>query len=97
MLSALTPHERDEALNRLTGWTFDESRNALHRCFELDDFSAAFGLMVRIALEAEKCGHHPEWQNVYNRLQIWLTTHDVGNAVSTLDVKLANKINELIR
>lgn len=96
MPSALTSHQRDDALTQLPGWAFDESRNALYRPFEFDDFSEAFGLMTRIALEAEKCGHHPEWMNVYNRLQIWLTTHDVGNAVSALDIEFATRINKLV-
>ncbi|RZF63898.1 4a-hydroxytetrahydrobiopterin dehydratase [Sphingomonas populi] len=96
MPSALTSHERDDALTRLSGWAFDASRNALYRRFEFDDFSEAFGFMTRIALEAEKCGHHPEWLNVYNRLEIWLTTHDAGNAVSALDIELATRIAALI-
>lgn len=96
MLAALTSRERDEALTQLAGWAFDASRNALYRPFEFDDFSEAFGFMTRIALEAEKCGHHPEWLNVYNRLQIWLTTHDAGNAVSALDIELASRIRKLV-
>lgn len=93
---ALTSEERDDALGRLPGWVFDNDRNALYRRFEFADFSEAFGLMTRVALEAEKCGHHPEWLNVYNRLQIWLTTHDAGNAVTALDVELAARINRLV-
>lgn len=95
MSKALTSHERDKAVSQLTGWSF-ERRSALYRRFELADFSEAFGLMTRIALEAEKCGHHPEWQNVYNRPEIWLTTHDAGNAVSALDIELATRINTVV-
>lgn len=95
MVAALTPDKRDEALARLPDWTFDEDRNALHRSIEFTDFSEAFGTMTRIAIEAEKCGHHPEWFNVYNRLEIWLTTHDAGNAVSALDIELATRVSEL--
>jgi len=62
---------------------------------ELADFSEAFGLMTRIALEAEKADHHPEWHNVYRMLEIWLTTHDADNAVSSRDVAMAARINEL--
>lgn len=96
MIVALTPVERDEALSSLPGWAFDAARGALHRTIEFADFSEAFGTMTRIAIEAEKRGHHPEWSNVYNRLQIWLTTHDAGNAVSVLDVELAAKISSFL-
>jgi 4a-hydroxytetrahydrobiopterin dehydratase len=82
-------------LRVLPGWIYDEGRNALYRRIELDDFSAAFGLMAGIALEAEKSDHHPDWHNVYNRIEIWLTTHDAGNAVSRRDVDMAKTINRL--
>jgi len=93
MIAALTAQECEAALATLVGWTYDAARNALHRRFELANFSEAFGLMTRIALEAEKSDHHPEWHNVYNRLDIWLTTHDAGNAVSSRDVVMATRIN----
>jgi 4a-hydroxytetrahydrobiopterin dehydratase len=92
MIAALTPDERRKALEYLPAWSFDETRNALYRYAEFHDFAEAFGTMTRIAIEAEKVGHHPEWLNVYNRLEIWLTTHDAGNRVSAHDVDLATKI-----
>jgi 4a-hydroxytetrahydrobiopterin dehydratase len=96
MATELTPQERDAALARLPGWTFHQQENSLQRAFEFADFSEAFGVMTRIAIEAEKLGHHPEWRNVYNLLQIRLTTHDAGNAVTALDVALAERIGSFV-
>jgi len=93
MIAALTTDERTSALVDLPGWSYDEERASLYRLIEVQDFSQAFGLMARIALEAEKTDHHPDWRNVYNRLEIWLTTHDAGNAVSRRDVDMARIIN----
>lgn len=94
--TALTAVQREAALQTLPGWTFDSERNALRRRIKTSDFSEAFGLMTRIALEAEKADHHPEWHNVYNCLTIWLTTHDAGNAVSERDVAMATKIESFL-
>ncbi len=96
MIVALTPSERQDALANLPAWCFDQARNALYRCAEFDDFAEAFGTMTRIAIEAEKAGHHPEWLNIYNRLQIWLTTHDAGNRVSARDVAFASTIESFL-
>ncbi len=68
----------------------------LSREFVFDDFVAAFGFMSRVALLAEKAEHHPNWQNVYNRVSIQLTTHDAGNTVTDKDLALAQAINELV-
>lgn len=76
------------------GWSLDIQRDAITRKFKFDDFTAAFGFMTRVALWAEKWGHHPEWSNVYNNVSITLTTHDVGG-LSALDVKLARKIDTI--
>lgn len=95
MIHALTDGERRQALSTLPSWTYDEARQALYRHIEVDTFSTAFGLMTRIALEAERTNHHPEWSNVYNRLDIWLTTHDAGG-VSTRDIDLANAIDAML-
>ena len=91
----LTPDARSEALGSLPNWSYDPSRNALLRRIELEDFSAAFGLMSRIALAAEKTDHHPEWTNVYNRVDIWLTTHDAPG-VSRQDLNMAGVIDRLL-
>ncbi|WP_121116673.1 4a-hydroxytetrahydrobiopterin dehydratase [Croceibacterium ferulae] len=94
-IAALTPEQRAGALATLPGWTYDPARRAFHRALKLADFAEAMGLMMRIAVVAEKADHHPEWFNVYNRLEIWLTTHDAGD-VSQRDIALAQAINRFI-
>lgn len=94
-MDALTQDQRDAALKDLPRWTYDEGRKALHRQILCADFSAAFGIMTRVALAAETQDHHPEWSNVYNRIDIWLTTHD-ANGVSSRDVRLARTIDAII-
>jgi 4a-hydroxytetrahydrobiopterin dehydratase len=76
------------ALSQLTGWQAVEGRDAIAKSFRFKDFNAAFGFMTCVALEAEKRDHHPEWFNVYNRVEVVLTTHD-ADGVSALDVALA--------
>jgi 4a-hydroxytetrahydrobiopterin dehydratase len=88
----LNAEQLQDTLRLLSGWTYDESRKALFCEIVLEDFTEAFSLMTRIALVAEKADHHPEWANVYNRLSIWLTTHDAGG-VSEQDVQLAKAID----
>jgi 4a-hydroxytetrahydrobiopterin dehydratase len=78
----------DAALAQLTGWSAAEGRDAIHKIFRFKDFNAAFGWMTRIALAAEKLDHHPEWFNVYSRVEVVLATHD-ADGVTELDVKLA--------
>jgi 4a-hydroxytetrahydrobiopterin dehydratase len=73
-----------------------EENNTLYKKFEFADFSAAFGFMTRVALEAEKMNHHPKWTNVWNTVEIWLTTHDAGNTVTSKDRLLAERINHLV-
>jgi 4a-hydroxytetrahydrobiopterin dehydratase len=82
-----------EALKRLPGWTADDSgRDAIKRTFKFKDFNAAFGFMTRVALMADKLDHHPEWFNVYNRVEVTLATHD-ADGVTELDVELATFMN----
>jgi 4a-hydroxytetrahydrobiopterin dehydratase len=76
-------------------WT--EKDNALHGSFTFADFTEAFGFMARVALLAEKADHHPEWSNVYNKVEIKLTTHDAGNTVTEKDRKLADAIGRLTK
>jgi 4a-hydroxytetrahydrobiopterin dehydratase len=76
------------ALAELPGWSAAEGRDALTRTFRFASFSAAFGWMTRAALAAESLDHHPEWFNVYNRVDVTLATHDAGG-VTELDVRLA--------
>ena len=76
------------ALAQLTGWTAADGKDAIEKTFKFADFNAAFGFMTRVAIEADKRDHHPEWFNVYNRVEVTLTTHDCGG-VSERDVQLA--------
>ena len=80
------------ALSQLNGWQEVEGRDAIAKTFRFKDFNAAFGFMSRVALMAERLDHHPEWFNVYNRVEITLTTHDAGG-LSTRDVALATAID----
>ena len=73
-----------------------EADNKLYRSFEFKDFSQAFAFMTRVALEAEKMNHHPFWTNVYNKVEIWLNTHDAGDIVTDKDRKLSAKIDALV-
>ena len=76
------------ALQNLPSWAAVDGRDAIHKTFKFADFNAAFGFMTQVALLAEKMDHHPEWSNVYNRVEVVLTTHD-ANGVTDLDVRLA--------
>jgi 4a-hydroxytetrahydrobiopterin dehydratase len=76
------------ALAGLPGWSAAEGRDALVKIFKFADFNAAFGWMTRVALAAEKLDHHPEWFNVYSRVEVLLATHD-ADGVTELDVTLA--------
>ena len=73
-----------------------ENNNQLYKKFEFKDFSEAFGFMTRVALEAEKMNHHPLWTNVYNKVEIWLNTHDAGDIVTDKDRVLAKKIDGVL-
>lgn len=75
---------------------WEEKNNTLYRQFDFKDFSEAFSFMTRVALAAEKMDHHPKWTNVYNKVEIWLSTHDAGNVVTEKDKALAKIIDELV-
>ena len=75
---------------------WEEKNNTLYRKFEFKDFSEAFAFMTRVALAAEKMDHHPMWTNVYNKVEISLSTHDAGNIVTDRDRKLAKKIDAMV-
>jgi len=90
----LTSDERDAALADLPGWNLRGDGLAIERRFTFADFSQAFAFMTRIALLAEKADHHPEWSNVWNRVDIALTTHD-AKGLSRRDVDLAGAIDAL--
>ncbi len=82
------------ALASLPGWHYDAQRPALQRRYTFADFSAAFGFMTQVARLAEHMNHHPEWCNVYNRVDVVLTTHD-ARGVTALDVDMAQAMNTL--
>ncbi|WP_426956653.1 4a-hydroxytetrahydrobiopterin dehydratase [Muricoccus radiodurans] len=94
MVEPLSPARRSELSSLLPSWTPVEGRDAIRRRFRFADFNAAFGFMTRVALLAEKADHHPEWSNVWNRVEIVLTTHDAGG-LSERDVALAAAIDSL--
>ena len=94
MTDKLAGDERTEALAALAanGWQLVEGRDAITKTFKFKSFIEAWGWMSRMAINAEKMNHHPEWFNVYNRVEVTLTTHDAGG-LSALDVKLANEMD----
>jgi len=75
---------------------WEETNNKLYKKFQFSDFSEAFAFMTRVALEAEKMNHHPEWKNVWNTVEVWLSTHDAGDIVTDKDRKLSVKIDRLV-
>lgn len=88
MAEKLTGDARTRAIQGLDGWTEVAGRDAIAKTFTFKDFNAAFGFMTRAALLAEKTDHHPEWFNVYNRVEVTLATHDAGG-VTQKDITLA--------
>lgn len=95
MISKLTDAERAVALANLPEWISVNDPDGLRRLFTFTDFNQAFGFMARVALLAEKADHHPEWSNVYNRVDIMLTTHDAGG-LSQRDVDMAAAIDAIV-
>jgi len=95
-MSKLTPEEREKHLSPLlsTGWTVQANRDAIYKEFAFKNFNEAFGFMTRVALRAEEMDHHPEWFNVYNKVNITLSSHDVSG-LSQRDVKLATFIDKV--
>lgn len=82
------------ALSELDGWTRHENRPAIERHFQFADFNGAFGFMTQVALHAERLNHHPEWFNVWNRVEVVLSTHDAGG-ITEKDVALARLMSQL--
>ena len=93
MAALLSPQEREDLRSSLTQWQVGDER--LKRQWQFSDFSEAFAFMTRVALLAESMQHHPNWSNVYNRVTIELTTHDLGG-LSNLDAELARSIDALL-
>jgi len=94
MAGKLEGDARIEALSSLNEWRETEGRDAISKKFQFRNFSEAFGWMTRVALVAEKMDHHPEWFNVWNRVEVTLSTHDAGGLTS-LDIALAKKMDVL--
>lgn len=94
MTLRLTDAERAAALGDMPHWTAVAGRDAITRSYRFADFNAAFGFMSRVALYAEKQDHHPEWFNVYNRVEVTLATHDAGG-VTALDIELARFMDDV--
>ena len=88
----LSQDEISEALTAADGWALKEGREAIQRTFEFSDFKEAWGFMSKVALKAEEMCHHPEWFNVYNRVEVTLATHDCSG-LSKLDFELASYMN----
>jgi len=93
MSGKLAGKERQRALAALPGWREVEGRDAIARTFRFADFNAAFGFMSRVALKAEAMNHHPEWFNVWNRVDVTLSTHDAGG-LTERDIALAKFMDE---
>jgi 4a-hydroxytetrahydrobiopterin dehydratase len=94
MAEKVTGGARAAALAKLNGWKEVKGRDAISRKFTFKDFSEAFAFMTRVAFVAEKLGHHPEWLNVNNKVEVTLTTHEAGG-VTEFDLKLAEQMNRL--
>ena len=93
MSTPLSSQDISAACAKLPGWALE--RDALAKSFQFATFREAMGFMVRVAFEAEALNHHPEWTNVYNRVQVRLNTHDAGGKVTSKDVELAQRIQKL--
>jgi 4a-hydroxytetrahydrobiopterin dehydratase len=96
MAEKLIGNARKSALAKLHGWSEVKNRDAITRQFTFSDFNEAFGFMARAALVAEKLDHHPEWFNVYNKVEVTLATHDAGG-VTERDIKLAQAMDRLAK
>ncbi len=88
MIEKLTANELTALLNELPGWKTDDSATSIHRSFKFADFNEAFGFMTRVAIKAQEMDHHPEWSNVYNKVEITLSTHE-AKGLTARDAKLA--------
>lgn len=95
MAEKLQGPDRENALAELIGWAEVDGRDAISKTFVFSNFNEAFGWMSRVAMQAEKLDHHPEWSNVYKTVEVTLATHDAGG-ITDLDVKLARFMNKSV-
>ncbi|MBO6728920.1 MAG: 4a-hydroxytetrahydrobiopterin dehydratase [Maricaulis sp.] len=84
----------DKVVAKLSGWSVVDGRDAIRKVYEFADFNAAWGFMSRVAVKAEQMDHHPEWFNVWNKVDVTLATHDAGG-VTELDLTLASFMDEI--
>jgi 4a-hydroxytetrahydrobiopterin dehydratase len=94
-MEPLGSEEVERELQQLDGWSFSDDK--IHRELKFGDFKQALSFMVRVGFEAEKLVHHPEWTNVYNTVNISLSTHDAGGKVTTKDINLAKAIDKIFK
>ncbi|CAD6540665.1 4a-hydroxytetrahydrobiopterin dehydratase [Paraburkholderia metrosideri] len=94
MIQKLTTEERATELAQLKGWQVVKDRDAIQRKLQFADFNEAFGFMTRVAIKAQEMDHHPEWFNVYNKVEITLSTHE-ANGLTARDIKLASFIDSI--
>lgn len=94
MAERLSESVRRAALAKLSGWSEVAGRDAIQRTFKFKDFNEAFGFMARVALVAERMDHHPEWRNVWNTIDVVLSTHDAGG-LTQKDIDLAARMNSI--
>ena len=95
MVEKLNEAQREEGLRQLGGWAYEQESGAIVRVFKFKDFSEAFAFMSRVALAAEKAGHHPDWSNSYSTVTISLSTHDAGG-LSARDIAMARTIDKIL-
>jgi 4a-hydroxytetrahydrobiopterin dehydratase len=95
-MGLLTEQECSQLIGELDGWALAGDGKSISRSFKFPDFVGAFGFMTKVALLAERADHHPDWSNVYNRVEIALSTHDAGG-LTERDAKLAKAIDALLR
>ena len=93
MANVISNERRHNALSQLDNWQDDVPHKSIIKTFQFTDFKDAFSWMTKVALKAEQMNHHPEWRNVYNKVEVQLTTHDAGG-VTTLDLELAEYMDE---
>jgi 4a-hydroxytetrahydrobiopterin dehydratase len=94
MIQKLTTEERATELAQLKGWQVVKDRDAIQRKLQFADFNEAFGFMTRVAIKAQEMDHHPEWFNVYNKVEITLSTHE-ANGLTERDIRLARFIDSI--
>ncbi|MEM7619189.1 MAG: 4a-hydroxytetrahydrobiopterin dehydratase [Pseudomonadota bacterium] len=94
MPTKLAEEAKTQALGQLNGWSMLDNREAITKTYKFQDFNQAFGWMTRLALVAEKMDHHPGWFNVWNKVEVTLTTHDCGG-LSDLDIQMAQRMDQI--